>query len=329
MGTEKNRNRTVDFVKGAAILFIVFTHYDWTVGQRRIFVFPYLINMAVPILMIITGYVYSLSLQKKNVAHLEDAYQGSVLLRRSVRYCLPLIVLAVWEICDPHFHLSGGFLDYVRWFINGTAGKGNYYFPVMLQMVFLFPIIYFILEKKKRTGLFICLIFNLTYEVLAWSYGMNTDCYRLLAFRYVFVVAAGIYAFKKFKMNLLWSILITAAGAVFISALVYTDYQPKIINADWAGTNCIASMLVIPLMIWLLKYGNLRFVPLEIIGKASYHIFLVQMAYYAGYYPILSDKLGKGPVLLLIGMAICLIIGIAFYLIDQPVQKAINKLYKK
>ena len=88
-------------------------------------------------------------------------------------------------------------------------------------------------------------------------------------------------------------------------------------------------MLVIPLMIWLLKYGNLRFVPLEIIGKASYHIFLVQMAYYAGYYPILSDKLGKGPVLLLIGMAICLIIGIAFYLIDQPVQKAINKLYKK
>ena len=71
----EKRNHTIDLLKGAAILMIIVTHYDWTPEQRNFFLFPYVINMAVPILMVITGYVYSMSISKQHIFHLEkDKY---------------------------------------------------------------------------------------------------------------------------------------------------------------------------------------------------------------------------------------------------------------
>ena len=37
------------------IISTISTHYEWTHEQRKIFAFPFIINMANPVLMIITG----------------------------------------------------------------------------------------------------------------------------------------------------------------------------------------------------------------------------------------------------------------------------------
>lgn len=74
MEEENRHNHTIDVIKGIAIIIILITHYEWTPEQRKLFVFPFIINMAIPVFMIITGYVYSLSLEKQKIKHLEDAF---------------------------------------------------------------------------------------------------------------------------------------------------------------------------------------------------------------------------------------------------------------
>ena len=322
----REHNRTIDVIKGFAVLLIIFTHYGWTAEQRKGFLFLYVVNMAIPVFMVITGYVYSLSISRKGVEHAEDAYRRPLILRRLLRYTIPMIAVIIWELADPHFDIltmpRSGLL---AWALSGTAGKGSYYYPVMVQLVFYFPIVFFIIHVKKETGLVICLIMNAVYELAAWAYGMNPECYRLLVFRYTFVIAAGVFTYKKHRLGTILSIIMTITGAVFIIIIGRMNYVPRILNRDWASTNFISSMLIIPAMVRILQDVRIHFAPLEIIGRASYHIFLAQMVYYAGYYNLLKERFGSWQGHLAVGMAICVATGMTFYYIDKPVQDWINR----
>lgn len=324
--SERNRSHTIDVIKGIAIILVLITHYEWTQDQRKFFAFPFIINMAIPVFMVITGYVYSLSLEKHAVDHLEDAYSWETILKRTIRYTLPFMAVIMWELFDPHFTISAGVLEKLRWAIDGTAGKGSYYYPVMMQLVFVFPLIYFVIEKQRERGLVLCLIANAVYEVLIWAYGVPAVSYRLLMFRYVFLVAAGVFAFKRYRFPLWVSILMTATGAAFIAVVIYTGYEPRIFNKDWITTNFLSSMLIVPFMVWGLQNLKLRVLPLEITGRASYHIFLVQMVYYAGYYSVLQQRIPMWQGHLIAGMAISLVLGVIFYYVDKPVQDGIGRL---
>lgn len=55
------RYTNLDVVKGICILMAIFTHYDWSDKQRILLLFPFWIDMAVPVFMVITGYVSALS----------------------------------------------------------------------------------------------------------------------------------------------------------------------------------------------------------------------------------------------------------------------------
>ena len=323
------RNHTIDVLKGIAIILVLITHYEWTQEQRKIFVFPFIVNMAIPVFMIITGYVYSLSLEKQNIQHLEDAYPWKSLLKRSIRYTLPVIAVIIWDLCDPHFSVNPDPLERLRWAINGTAGKGNYYYPVMMQLIFVFPLIYFEVNRKKEWGLLLAFFANAVYELLVWAYGIPTGSYRLLVFRYIFLIAAGVCAYKGYKLPIWLSLLMTVLGALFISSIIYFGYEPKMVNKDWATVDFIASMWIIPLMIWLLQNAKIRFLPLEIIGKASYHIFLVQMVYYSGYYTELQGKVSTRQGHMILGVGICLAIGVSFYYVEQPIQNWLQQLIRK
>ena len=83
--------------------------------------------------------------------------------------------------------------DVLKNYLCGGWGPGSYYYPLMIQFVFVFPIIYFVIKENSRRGLVICLVVNILYEILKWAYEMNIECYRLLLFRYIFIIAFGCY----------------------------------------------------------------------------------------------------------------------------------------
>lgn len=62
-----SRKPVLDILKGLCIIMIIITHYGWSEKTRLCGLFPYTVDMAVPVFMIISGYVFSNSYIKKGI----------------------------------------------------------------------------------------------------------------------------------------------------------------------------------------------------------------------------------------------------------------------
>lgn len=85
---------------------------------------------------------------------------------------------------------------------------------------------------------------------------------------------------------------------------------------------------MVPVFYYLLKL-NLRFPPLELAGKASYNIFLVQMVFYRFAASFFYNRISNRYVLYLLFVPICLGGGVVFYLVETPLTKSVIKLSEK
>lgn len=207
-------------------------------------------------------------------------------------------------------------------FLKGGFGPGSYYYPIMIQFIFYFPVLFGIIKKYNFSGLILCAFINLFYEILKYSYGMNEECYRLLLFRYTLLIAYGCYlAMGNFNRHNILSVICMCIGITYIIICKYMRIVPLITNF-WTGTSLWACLFIIPISapIILNKASN-RFV--ETLGRASYDIFLIQMVYYngAGFIYSLVDKRWMQ---LLINIVICVSMGLIFYCIETPITKTIN-----
>lgn len=148
---------------------------------------------------------------------------------------------------------------------------------------------------------------------------MNDECYRLLIFRYVFLLGVGIYAYEN-SFNLFESVVMTMIGGIFLGITTYEVYAPRIITS-WTSTCFLSVMWIVPIIVWLLRRINLRFKPIETIGWASYDIFLVQMVYYRSYRIMLVNVVTKWELDLLLGIVICVFTGIILNKVETRLTK--------
>lgn len=173
---EKDRRyHSIDFAKGICILMIIVTHYAWEEPERLRYFFPFWIDMAVPIFMIISGFVYAKSFEKHHIENIGVAYSVRICLSKIIRYTVPFVIaFAIEEIAFNSIGtVDHGILQLGSIFLCGGIGPGSYYYPIMIQFIFYFPIIYFIIRKYDYKGVFICALINVIYEVLKSVYGMK------------------------------------------------------------------------------------------------------------------------------------------------------------
>ncbi len=326
----KQRNHTIDVLKGICILLVIIQHYEWTNAEELRYLFPFWVKMQVPVFMIISGYVYTKSFEKRGITQFEEAYGLKNIYGKIVRYTVPFIVAFLFE--EFYYYLGEGHkfrITQVTYrFMRGGWGPGSYYYPLLIQLIFVFPVIYFIIKKYDFKGLVGCLLANLIYEILQRSYNLSAGSYRLLIFRFLFVIAFGSYLvlgkrpIKKREYGVLFVI-----GLAFLVVYNYFDYEPLILRY-WTWTSVLASFFIVPIVALLLKFQiQNRF--LELIGRASYHIFLTQMVYYHFmsefvYWRVESRALEIG-----LNLVISVSVGIIFYLIETPSTNFAMKYMKK
>ena len=92
------RNPFLDIIKAFCILFVIITHDQISDAFRLRAFFPFCINMAVPMFMIISGYVYAASFDRNSISKIEDAYTLKFLLPKFIRYTVPFLMMFVVEI---------------------------------------------------------------------------------------------------------------------------------------------------------------------------------------------------------------------------------------
>lgn len=72
-GNGSNRIVILDILKFICIVMVIVTHYEWTDEQRRQLLFPYWIDMEVPVFMLISGYLGAMSFERHKIDNIEKA----------------------------------------------------------------------------------------------------------------------------------------------------------------------------------------------------------------------------------------------------------------
>ena len=276
--------------------------------------------MAVPVFMVITGYVSAMSFQT-HAHNLKNAYRPTEILRKWLRFVVPFLPIYAFEVVWSYAVLQKSFSKYtlVKFFLEGGDGPGSYYFPVMLQMVVIIPIVCAVIKRFRRKGLIGFFAANVLFEIGKTYGGMNPLTYRLCALRYLFILAFGVYLYyRKPEDKSPLRFIAGAAGAVYIIVFHYTAAVPPITN-QWTSTSVFAVLYIVPIMIYLMKQNTIQCKGIELLGRASYDIFLIQMIWYWAAAKYLYEAVSAAALRLAISIPVCTLVGVAFYKIENPV----------
>ena len=251
-------------------------------------------------------------------------FQPRLIVSKFIRYMIPFLFIFILEVLTLQI---GGQVEFdvfslLSAFLRGGYGPGSYYYPILVQFVFISPLIYLVIKKYGHTGLVSCFVANGIYEVVQSSIGLSEAYYRLLIFRYIFVIAFGCYlAINKEAINNISLWLCFTVGFTYIIVFKYLGATPVVIKY-WVGTSLLASLYILPL--FQVIFIDIKCKILELLGKASYNIFLVQMAYFCvsdAIYELVPNRVLQ----LIINVLVCCTLGLAFYYVENPVKSAVIK----
>ena len=191
------RLKIIDVMKGVCILWVIMMHAIPAGGRTyKLLLMPFYAQLTIPFFMTISGFNYTSSYEK-----CERWYSSSNLWRKCKRFILPYVPALLLEVL-----ILGWPENTLTWLLSGGYEMpGSYYVILMLQLLFLFPIIcwcYKWLEKCSWiTGLVIAFAFQCAYEVFTYFINLKVEIYRLLIFRYVIFLYMGIVLYRKHKNN--------------------------------------------------------------------------------------------------------------------------------
>ena len=96
--------RSVDLLKGICILAVIFTHCAWSDEERLMLPFPFWIDMAVPMFLILSGFVSTKSFISKGLYDLKQVFQVRLIISKFVQYTIPFLFIYVLEVLVLHLN---------------------------------------------------------------------------------------------------------------------------------------------------------------------------------------------------------------------------------
>ncbi|MGN0341421.1 MAG: acyltransferase family protein [Roseburia sp.] len=327
---EQKRIQLLDYMKAVCVIMVIITHYDW--ADKSSPFFTMLINMAVPVFMILSGYNFAMSNRKKTGGKFVKMYEPHLLEAKLERFLVPFFVICLVEIALIVY--EGKHLNLFRIFAYGAYGPGSYYVPILIQLILIFPVIYKMIEKNAKLGLTLAAAANLLFEIMVHVTDMDKYYYRLLIGRYILLIAFGCYLYlhpeqrlKKHQMVAMMFI-----GLSYIYVILWLDRDPALFQY-WTPTAMPIAFYIFPIVVLIFRrfyHSSIPGVPgrvLALLGQASYHIFLVQMVYY---HFELGGILMKLPIVAAIGcnIVICCGVGVLFYEADLHISKKVKALIR-
>ncbi|MBR8734775.1 hypothetical protein IX329_002390 [Fusobacterium necrophorum] len=331
----------IDFVKAFAIITVLILHLNVPeIYDRKVFSRVYT-EIGVPIFMIITGHNYILSYCKSK----EDWLNKNNLSKKLKRILIPYIYILIFEIIVIFIESDFIRYDFSQYrnikeilyliFFRGGLGPGGYYPPVLIQIVLIyFPLLLVynrymdkLIKNKYKNIITLLLIFTIEgiYEIIIYYLGHIyniDDFYRMSALRYTPFLQLGIilyYNKDKILENFKMILPLSLCGGGYIYLTYYKDLIfPPFYNWKQVATPTMFYALFF-VYIGLKYFNNINenFLGkiITTIGKATYHIFLIQLVYYGVFRIKRFDNIYFG-----VHILICLVVGVLFYYIEPRIK---------
>lgn len=342
--TTSRRNCFFDMIKMICVIMVIITHISWSSDERNFLIFPYLIDMAVPVFMIISATLRAGKMEKigfkkfispRNTLKSLESIMIAYVIVAVIEIFAAIFISALNPAANYSYLQSPS--EFFIWFFTGLTGPGSYYIPIMVQLIIYFPLLWLLVRKFKSVGLFVCFAINSVYEIIVYQVNMNTSLYRLLIFGYTFLIALGIYFYmaQNRKRDDITAFLFLLVGLSFITVNAYI--RPFALFQEWKRT----SMLCVPFAygaLYLLKkyFGEIPYNKVSIVGRASLHIYLTQMVFFgfgAGgmlrkvfqFMPNILNRLCSS----VVAISICVPVGMAFFFVESKIKSRLFSRQRK
>lgn len=310
----------IDLLKGLAIIGVMAQHafmprvlYDaWDslhVGQ------------AVPIFFVLMGLNAGRSLERSGARELRSLYSLRYLMGRLDRLLVPFLV--IWPVAAAAAWVSG-LLHVGPLVLLGVlplrTSPGNYFVTILFEFALVFPLAYWGLRRAPLLTTFLLVGLDVAFDLIAPHVSALTSStsgqylYDATLVKYDVVLLAGFWlGHVRITRRLLayLSPLAFLAGGYLVALHLEPGSFNWLIPSFSRSTNFISA----PYAIWLTCVGllllpdasrNLLTTGLAALGRASYHIFLVQMVWFG----VLGNSRWYGAVG---GMLAAGILGYAYY----------------
>ncbi len=313
----------IDFIKSVAIVAVITLH---SLPAKTLYAIlaPFHIWHAVPIFIVIAGMNGTLSnVQRSGGSIFPHAYSSSRLQRHFRNIIIPFLTIWLLEIvvqaCTKK--IAPGKIIYT--FFAGGIGPGSYFTPVYIQHLMIFPMILWLKNKFQTLNRYAFVLFflllSLSLEWLCLVFSVPEWLYRLLYVRYLFAAFLGSYLLSPgFTKSM--ALLLTAVSLVYIVCLSYGAFNPAMMYPSWGFQHAPAYFYTVFLVVclWHLYPLFQRFdFAIMFIGKATYHIFLLQMVWFKMIAHTVQGFVPDNVVYLAINIAVCLLLGCLFFKMQE------------
>lgn len=249
---KNDRILIIDWMKAVCIILVIFNHSGLFDRTTNVF-FLLIIDIAVPVFMILSGYTFAYKYNKNSI---KEMFDGRDLLRRFLRFTIPMLMtFAVYQaymIAKRDFSV----FDAIKALIVGNYGQGSYYYALMLEFMFVAPFVFVIIRVKRFKGIMLIAVINLLYERICNFIGLSGSLYRIIVLRYLTMIACGMnayYMIEEKEMKYLTSkskvFIITGFGlGVLYKMAPYFGYSYHLFTySPWRRTSMLSALYIFPI----------------------------------------------------------------------------------
>jgi peptidoglycan/LPS O-acetylase OafA/YrhL len=326
----KQHFQQIDILKGLAIVAVIMLHSLTRVELEQSFAIFH-IWQAVPVFMVIMGFNLGLSYSSKTL-HFHHLYTAHYFQKKGLRILFPLLLMYgialvagyLWQQLYGKDVYTLGWENFIG--VLPVSGKGNYFITLLLQSVLLLPIIGYSFHHWPLRTTALLILAEVIFLLISYQvsyFNKERYLYDAAFFRYLSAIAYGLWlsaivAAGKNKGR--WLLAALALGAaVYLYLLQYQDLRLPHVRPEWQAQLVLAfpyATLLIYLFLLLFpsQSGNPVLGVMAEAGKASYHIFLVQVLYFG---------LAPTDAGVLLSLSVCLLLGYVFYRFETAFSKTL------
>jgi peptidoglycan/LPS O-acetylase OafA/YrhL len=269
----------LDFLKGFAILWVVLEHaLPMSIAKGFTMFFPF---KAVPVFFSITLFLMFKKFDEKQ-KYCCDWYKWDRFWHMFKKVFIPFFLVFLVQLLVLFIKYKGKGLIPVLY--SGGYGPGAYYPWVYLQMWFLAPVLFWIVDRKKWRGVLLLLVICVALNLILSNVGIvSAGLYRLLAIRYFFLAAIAYIWLHHEDYNKFVLLLLGFASLLYLWYFRSADLTPIVYNVPgWTIHNYPGYFFTLVMIVFLLAFAkenkDLRVMNFfKWCGENSWYIFLSQM----------------------------------------------------
>ena len=359
----------IDFLKTFMIAFVIIDHsvirvLVWGAGGEL------WERMSIPVFLIILGFNMGNSFARKGHQYLSELYSWEYFKRKFWRFIFPYIILYIvstiagFIIYEENFTATfkeNWFLEYIVYQKTLFEGPGNWFIPVLFQSILILPLMYKAFSVVPRLSLILCFIIEICFHLFLFAFvGELTSLedwlieinFRYIILLYLSAIGMGFWFSKDhdlFSKKNLFVWILFPISVIYMVAWQFFDFRlavdgSGIVRGDYHYFTFIYAAFVILIVMKLLPKNpkNKASKIFTTIGRASFHIYLVQDIYFAITYSIhgydintvtnIFDISFGYPILdlflMFLNWGICISVGVFWLYIENTIRRARKKNQK-